>query len=165
MTTIAVPPAGAPAWREIYRLPPNVRTGTWCPIDDTTLQVRLDGWSCPTCKAAWNFHGQDGRWLPETAPVQPVTVRWRPSAVTLLVGIIGCAIAGFGLATLLNKLDDLVVWLLSSVVAIAAAGIPTYAWVVRKIDDFPYRHNKVTKVYARPVRALQAGTEEVPDER
>lgn len=164
MTTFAVPPVGSPVWREIYKLPPDVKTGNWCPLDDTTLQVRLDGWSCPECKGAWNFHGRDGRWLPASDDAVATPVRWRPSAPTMLVGVIGCAVAGFGLAMLLNRLDEQLALLLSAVIALAAAAIPSYSWVVRKVEDFPYRHNKVTKAYARPVRALPAGTAEVPDE-
>jgi hypothetical protein len=161
MTTFAVPPVGSPAWREIYKLPPDVKTGTWCPIDDTTLQFRPDGWTCPECKAAWNLQGRGGRWLPESDDAVVASVRWRPSAPTMLVGVIGCAVAGFGLATLLNRLDEQLAWLVSAVIALAAAAIPTYAWVVRKIEDFPYRHNTV---HARPVRALPTDTGEVPNE-
>jgi hypothetical protein len=156
MTTIAVPPAGSPAWRGIYPTPPDVRldipAGTWCPLDDTTLQIRLDGWGCSTCKAAWNFQGQAGRWLSEP---EATTVHWRPSAVTMLAE---CAAIAAALVALLGTLDERLVWLLAAAIAIAAAAVPTYAWVARKIADFPYRHNRVIAVHDRSSRTLPAAT-------
>jgi hypothetical protein len=167
MTTISVPPTGSPAWRDIYRTPPDVKlnipAGTWCPIDDTTLQIRLDGWSCPTCKGAWNFQGTGGRWL--TEPGQAPSVRWRPSTVTMLAGLVACAAIGAALAFLLNSLDEQLVWWLSAVIAVTAAAIPTYAWAARKIDGFPYRHNRVIAVHDRHAPALPAAQGEASDEQ
>ena len=141
MTTFAVPPAGSPAWRRHYPTPPDVKlnipAGTWCPIDDTTLQNRPDGWSCPTCKAAWNFHGLAGRWLDEP------TVRWRPSAVLVLAGLAGCAAAAAALVAVLGELDQRLLWWLSAAIAAAAVLYVAAGWLSRQIADWPYRHNRV----------------------
>lgn len=55
-------------WRAMLAAPLDARfddgTGTYCPMDDTLLRVRLDGWNCTTCRGAWDFRGLSGRWLP-----------------------------------------------------------------------------------------------------
>jgi hypothetical protein len=145
MTTIAVPPTGSPAWREIYQSPPDVQTGRWCPIDDTTLKIRLDGYGCPACGAAWDFHGRAGRWLADTAAVAVVApaVRWRPSEVLVLAGVAGCAVTAAVLVLLLGVLGERLQWWPAAMLAVLAAAVPAYAWVARKVDDWPYRHNRV----------------------
>lgn len=53
--------------RDLFRSPRDARfetVGTFCPLDDTALKVRADGWGCPKCLAAWDFKGLHGRWLP-----------------------------------------------------------------------------------------------------
>jgi hypothetical protein len=148
MTTFAVPPAGAPAWREIYRTPPDVRldipAGTWCPIDDTTLRSRLDGWACPMCGAAWNFRGTGGRWLADTAAVATVepTVRWRVSP-TAAAGVAGCALVAAGLVDVLTQLDERLVWWLSAAVGAAAVLLLAGAWLSGQIENSRFRHNTV----------------------
>jgi hypothetical protein len=168
MTTIAVPPTGSPEWRNIYRTPPDVKlnipAGTWCPIDDTTLQIRPYGWTCPTCKGAWNFQGTDGRWLTELDGQAP-SVRWRPSALAMLAGLAGCAAIGAALAYLLNSLDQRLMWCLAAAIAVAAAAIPAYAWAVRMIDNFPYRNNRIVAVHDQAIRALPTASGEASDEQ
>lgn len=158
MTTFAVPPTGSPVWREIYTTPPDVQTGQWCPIDDTTLRVRLDGWGCPGCRAAWDFHGTHGRWLADTAAlaVGHPPVRWRRSALTVLASVAGCAVVAVGLVALLGAFDERLVWWLAAAIAVATVAVPTFAWVARKVDDFPYRHNRVTAVQDHPTPTLSA---------
>jgi hypothetical protein len=163
MTTFAVPPAGSPAWRRHYPSPPDVKlnipAGTWCPIDDTTLQNRPDGWDCPTCKAAWNFHGLAGRWLDEP-------VRWRPSAVLVLAGLAGCAAAAAVLVAVLGELDQRLVWWLSAAIAAATVLYVAAGWLSRQIADRPYRHNRVIATYDSVEQAMAAPVAgEVSDER
>jgi hypothetical protein len=62
-------PAVGPYWRELYpKRPPDLRleTGPWCRFCDGQLQVSKDGWRClaPECRAAWDFTGRHGWWLP-----------------------------------------------------------------------------------------------------
>jgi hypothetical protein len=144
MTTFAVPPTGAPTWQEIYPVPPLLRletVGPWCPLDDTRLQVRQDGWGCPVCSAAWDFHGLAGRWLDEPA------VRWRPSAVAVLAGVAGCAAAAAALVAVLGELDVRLVWWLIAVIAAAAVLYVAAGWLSGQIADRPYRHNRVITTY------------------
>jgi hypothetical protein len=141
MTTVAVPPTGSPAWRQIHPTPPNAplyTVGPYCPLDDTVLQERADGFGCPICSAAWDFHGLAGRWLDEPA------VRWRPSAVLVLAG---CAIAAAGLVTLLHMLDEHLVLLFAALIAAAAVAIVLIPLAGRARDWARYRHNRVTAVY------------------
>lgn len=140
MTTFAVPPAGSPAWREIYPSPPNAQlytVGPYCPLDDTVLRERPDGFGCPLCCAAWDFHGLTGRWLDE-----PV-VRWRPSAVTIVTGLAGCAATAAALSAVLGELDQRLVWWLAAAAAAAAVLYVAAVWVSGRIADWPYRHNRV----------------------
>jgi hypothetical protein len=53
-------------WRSLLAAPLDARfdDGTYCPMDDTVLRVRLDGWACPHCRGAWDFRGLSARWLP-----------------------------------------------------------------------------------------------------
>jgi hypothetical protein len=166
MTTFTVPRVGSPVWRRIYLVPPDVRTGRWCPIDDTTLQIRLDGWACPTCGAAWDFQGLAGRWLADSAAVVAVpAVRWRPSAVAVLTGLAGCAVAAAVLVAGLGALDDRVLLWLIAVVAAAAGLLPVAGWLSRRVADWPYRHNRLLGTYDSVGRALAAPTSsEVSDE-
>jgi hypothetical protein len=160
MKTFTVPPIASPVWREIYLVPPDVRTGRWCPIDDTTLQIRLDGWACPRCGAAWDFQGLAGWWLTDTTEVIAVapTVRWRPSAVAVLTGLAGCAVTAAFLVAGLSDLDErLLLWLIA-VVATAAVLLPTAGWLSRRIADWPYRHNRVLGTYDYVEQALAAPT-------
>ena len=145
MTTIAVPPTGSPAWREIYQSPPDVQTGRWCPIDDTTLKIRLDGYGCPACGAAWDFQGRAGRWLTDTAAVAVATpaVRWRPSAVAVLAGLAGCAVLAAALAALLGALDEHLVLLFAAVIAATAVAVVLVVLAGRTRDWARYRHNRV----------------------
>lgn len=154
MTTFAVPPTGSPAWREIYQTPPDVRTGRWCPIDDTTLQIRLDGYGCPSCGAAWDFQGLAGRWLAETAPVAVVepAARWRLSPAAAAAGVAGCALVAAGLVAVLDQLDERLLGWLSAVVAAAAVLMVAGAWLARKAEDRRYRHNRVLRVVDGEVR-------------
>jgi hypothetical protein len=148
MTTFVVPPAGSPAWREIYPTPPDVRldlgAGRWCPLDDTTLQIRLDGYGCPRCRAAWDFQGLSGRWLAEvtSAEVAP-SVRWRPSALLVLAGLAGSAFAAAGLVALLSTLDEHLVLLFAAVIAAAAAAIVLVPLTGRIRDGIRDRHTAV----------------------
>lgn len=124
MTTFVVPPAGDLDWREIHRTPPNARlytVGPYCPLDDTTLRARLDGFICPVCWASWNCHGLAGRWLPQ--PGAPVGTWWgRPLMATLAVGF-GCggSIAVALGSTASDRLSVVLVWT-ATVVLLAAAG-------------------------------------------
>ena len=146
MTTFAVPPAGSPAWREIHPTPPNARlytVGPYCPLDETVLKERADGFVCPVCSAAWDFHGLAGRWLAETEPA----VRWRPSAVVVLAGLAGCAAAAVALVAVLGGLDQRLLWWLSAAIAAAAVLYVAAGWLSGRIADWPYRHHRVTAVY------------------
>lgn len=142
MTTFAVPPAGAPAWRELYPVLPDVTTGRWCPLDDTTLQNHRDGWVCPTCAAWWDFRGLHGRWLADIAAIavpQPV-VRFQPSPLLVVAGAAGAAVV---LMAVLVELDTVLVWWLAAAVAAAAVLYGAAAVVSRVVADRPYRHNQV----------------------
>lgn len=152
MTTFAVPPAGSPVWREIYQCPPDVQVGRWCPIDDTTLTVRLDGWACPKCGAAWDFQGRSGRWLAEVAAVVTVepVLRWRLSPAAAATGVAGCALVAAGLVAVLDELDEHVVWWLAAVVGAAAVLLLAGAWAARQLDE--HRHNRVLPVVDGEVR-------------
>ncbi|WP_433732568.1 hypothetical protein ACQP2Y_46755 (plasmid) [Actinoplanes sp. CA-051413] len=147
MTTFAVPPTGSPAWREIYQTPPDVQTGRWCPIDDTTLVVRLDGWSCPACGAAWDFQGLAGRWLADTAAVTTIepAARWRLSPPAAMAGVAGCALAAAGMVAVLGELDERLVWWLAAVVGAAAVLLLAGAWLARQLEDRRHRHNRVLR--------------------
>jgi hypothetical protein len=165
MTTFTVPPAGSPAWREIYLTPPDVRVGRWCPIDDHELRIRLDGWGCPRCAAAWDFHGLAGRWLADTAAAMATAapaVRWRPSAVAVLAGGAGCAAAADALVAVLGGLDQRLLWWLSAAIAAAAVLYVAAGWLSRQIADRLYRHNRVIATYDSVEQAL--GGPEVSDE-
>jgi hypothetical protein len=143
MTTIAVPPAGSSAWRQIHPTPPNAplyTVGPYCPLDDTVLQERADGLGCPVCSAGWDFHGLAGRWLDE-----PV-VRWRPSALFVMAGLVGCATVAAGMVALLNGLNEHLVLLFAAVIAAAAAAIVLVALAGRGRDWARYRHNRVLPV-------------------
>ena len=169
MTTFAVPPTGSLAWRKIHPTPPNAQlytVGPYCPLDDTVLQERVDGFGCPICLAAWDFHGLAGRWLDEPA------VRWRPSAVVVVAGLAGCAVAAVALVAVLGELDQRLLWWLSAAIAAAAVLYVAAGWRSGRIADRPYRHNRVTAVYdsveqarayARVEQAL--GGSEVSDEQ
>jgi hypothetical protein len=140
MTTFAVPPTGSPAWRQIHPIPPNAplyTVGPYCPLDDTVLRERADGFGCPACSAAWDFHGLAGRWLDEPA------VRWRPSALLVLAGLAGCAAVAAGLVALLNMLDEHLVLLFAAVIAAAAVAVVLVPLVGRARDWARYRHNTV----------------------
>ncbi len=154
MTTFAVPPAGAPAWREIYQSPPDVQTGRWCPLDDTTLVIRLDGWSCPVCSAAWDFHGLAGRWLSEVP-----AVRWRPSTALMLSILAGSAFAAAGVVMLADLLDQRLLWWLISAVAAATVLYAAVGWLSALVAGWPYRHNRITAVYDSPAQT-HAGVEQ-----
>lgn len=150
MTTFAVPPTGCPAWREIYPTPPNAQlytVGPFCPLDDTQLQERADGFGCPACSAAWDFHGLSGRWLALPA------VRWRPSAIVVLAGLAGCAAVSFALVAVLAAHDELV-WWLAAVLAVIAVLYPAAGWVSRRVADRPYQHNRLGRRFGSLERAL-----------
>lgn len=136
MTSFAVPRAGSPAWREIYQFPPDVLVTPWCPIDDTTLQGRPDGYGCPTCGAAWDAQGRHGRWLP----------RRRLSPVTAVAGMAGCAAAAAVLVTVLGEFGERLVWWLAAVVAAAAVLIVAGAWLAGQVEGRRYRHNQILGV-------------------
>jgi hypothetical protein len=144
MTTFAVPSAGPLAWRQIYPTPPNARiftVGPYCPLDETVLQERPDGFVCPVCRAAWDFRGLASRWLDEPA------VRWRPSTVVVLAVLASCAAAAVALVAVLGDLDQrLLVWL-SAAIAAAAVVYVAAGWLSGRIADWPYRRNRVTAVY------------------
>ncbi len=149
MTTFAVPAVGSPVWQEIYPVPPLLRletVGPWCPLDDSRLQIRTDGWGCTTCAAGWDFYGESARWLQTAQPTAPV-VRWRPSALMVLSGVAGCAIAAAGLAVLIGALGEQLVLVFAAVLAAAAIVIVLAALTGRARDWARYRHNRVTAVY------------------
>lgn len=182
MKTFVVPPPGSPVWRELYPAPPDLRVGRWCPLDDSTLRVRLDGWGCPVCQAGWDFQGRRGRWLAAPAPAAPAAL-WPPTAVMVIVGIPACAAAAVAVAAMLGTLDEGLLPWLAAVIASAAVLIPACAWVARRIADAPYRHSRAAafaiadrevrrlpgtvrrELPACTTRALPAGTGEVADER
>ncbi|GAB1646899.1 hypothetical protein [Krasilnikovia sp. MM14-A1259] len=160
MTTFAVPPAGAPAWREIYLTPPDVGldmpAGTRCPIDGTALRPRLDGWACPMCGAAWDFRGLGGRWLPDTAVVAAIepTLRRRvsPVAVAFVLAVVaGCALAAAGLVSVMNEFDKRLLWWLAALVGAAAVAVVLGAFAGRFRDWLRYRHNRVVRVLGERV--------------
>ena len=145
MTTFAVPPTGSPAWQEIYPVPPLLRletVGPWCPLDDSRLQVRLDGWGCPVCRAGWDFYGESARWLQAATSAAPV-VRWRPSPVLVLAGLVGCAAAAAGLVLVLGSFDEGLVVLFAAVLAAAGVALLLAGLVGRVRDWARYRHNTV----------------------
>lgn len=157
MTTFAVPPTGSPAWQEIYPVPPLLRletVGPWCPLDDSRLQVRLDGWGCTACQAGWDFYGESARWLPTAAELAVPVVRWRPSTLLVLSGLAGCAIAAAGLARALGAFDEHLVLLFAAVIAAAAVAVVLGALTGRVRDWARYRHNRVTAVYDSAEQAL-----------
>ena len=168
MTTFAVPPTGSRLWREIHSSPPNAplyTVGPYCPLDDTVLQERADGFGCPLCSAAWDFHGLAGRWQAEPG------ARRRPSAVAVLTGLAGCAAAAAALVAVLGELGQRLLWWLIAVLAAAVLYVAA-GWRSGRIADRPYRHNRVTAVYdsveqarayARVEQAL--GGSEVSDEQ
>ena len=140
MTTFAVPPTGSRAWRELHPTPPNARlytVGPYCPLDDTMLQERADGFSCPLCWAAWDFHGMAGRWLTEPP------ARRRPSAGAVLAGLAGCAAVAAALVAVLGELDQRLLWWLAAAIAAAALLYVAAGWLSGRIADWPYRHNRV----------------------
>ena len=146
MTTFAVPPAGSPAWREIYPVPPLLRletVGPWCPLDDSRLQVRENGWGCTACQAGWDFYGESARWLPTAAELAVPVVHWRPSALLVLSGLAGCAVTAAGLAVALGALDEHLVLLFAAALAAAAVAIVLGALGGRARDWARYRHNTV----------------------
>jgi hypothetical protein len=149
MTVFVVPPAGSPAWREIYPVPPLLRletAGPWCPLDDTRLQVRAGGWGCPACRAGWDFQGETARWLPIATTVTP-QVRWRPSALLILAGLAGSAAAAAGLVALLSALDEHLVLLFAAVIAAAAAAIVLVPLAGRAREWVRDRHSAVCVPY------------------
>lgn len=146
MTTYAVPPTGSPAWREIYPVPPLLRletVGPWCPLDDSRLQTREDGWGCTACTAGWDFYGESARWLPSAAELAVPAVRWRPSALLVLAGLAGCAAAAAALVALLSTLDEHLVLLFAAVIAAAAVAVVLVPLAGRTRDWARYRHNTV----------------------
>ena len=158
MTTFAVPPTGSPAWQEIYPVPPMLRletVGPWCPLDDSRLQVRSDGWGCTACQASWDFYGESARWLAETKAVAVAApaVRWRSSAVVVLAGLASCAAAAVALVAVLGELDQRLLWWLSAAIAAAAVLYVAAGWLSGRITAWPYRHNRVTAVYDSPEQA------------
>jgi hypothetical protein len=153
MTTFVVPPAGSPAWRSIYPVPPLLRletVGPWCPLDDTRLHVRLDGWACPACLAGWDFNGEAARWLPTAEPAVPV-VSWRPSAVLVLAGLVGCAAAAAGLVMVLGSFGEDLVLVFAAVLAAAGAALVLAGLACRVRDWARYRHNTVRPVDGGPI--------------
>ena len=161
MTTFTVPAAGSPAWRQIYLTPPPAQlytVGPFCPLDDTQLQERTDGFGCPLCSAAWDFHGLSGHWLALPA------VRWRPSTIAVLAGLAGSAVAAFALVTVLSTVDDRLVWWLAAGLAAVAVLYPAVGWVSRRFADRPYRHNRLGSRYDTVEQALAAPVGEVLDE-
>lgn len=171
MTTFAVPPAGAPTWRQIYPSPPNAQlytVGPYCPLDDSVLRERPDGFGCPVCSAAWNFHGLAGQWLADTkaAATAAPMVRWRASAVLVLSGLAGCAAAAVALVAVLGQLDQRLVWWLAAAIAATTVLYVAGGWLSRRITDRPYRHNQVLGAYDSVEQALaDLATREVPDGR
>lgn len=182
MTTFALPNEGysAQQWRVIYRTPPDARfetVGTYCPLDDTLLRVRLDGWGCPVCAAAWDFKGLHGRWLPSAVDVLDVdaqttdvpdveadaaaTVRLRRLDQRLAAGIGLGAVIGFGYSAgramdpHLEVPTDLVLMLAG---LLAAAGAVTFGVLVLLgwLDARRYAGNEIVG----PVELTAA---EVPD--
>jgi hypothetical protein len=120
----------------------DLEAGRWCPLDGTTLKVRLDGYGCPACGAAWDVKGRSGRWLPasaELSTVEPV-VRWRLSPLELVAGVTGCAVAAAGVVAMLGELDERLVWWLAAVVGAAVVLLLAGAWLARQIEDRRYRH-------------------------
>ena len=159
MTTFAVAPTGSRAWRQIHPSPPNAplyTVGPYCPLDDTVLQERADGFGCPLCSAAWDFHGLAGRWLDTPA------TRRRPTAVTVLAGLTGCAALAGALAAVLGDLDEHLVLAFAAVLAAASVAIVGGALTGRARDWARYRHNRVI---ATQDRAASVAGEVTPDER
>ena len=151
MTTFAVPPTGSRLWREIHSSPPNAplyTVGPYCPLDDTVLQERADGFGCPLCSAAWDFHGLAGRWLDK-----PPTRR-RPSAVTVLAVLPGCAALAGALVAVLGDLDEHLVLVFAAVLTAAAVAIVCGALTGRARDWARYRHNRVIAIYNSVEQAL-----------
>jgi hypothetical protein len=128
-------------WRGIHSTPPNVRldVGPYCPLDDTHLQVRLDGWTCPVCTAAWDFHGFAGYWLPLDAVTSaPVTPRWSaPLAVAAVcapsAGVL-TLLAGVDHQAQLADVDTDLVLLAAAVLAVIGVLIVAGAWVVGYVE-------------------------------
>lgn len=147
MSITTVPPAGSPAWREIFPVPPQLRMqiGPWCSLDDSRLQVNAKGWDCPRCLAAWDFHGEISWWLPLPAPVvlpvAPPAPRRRLSLPVLAGGLAGCFAAAAGIAVPLARLDEHVVLGAAGVPAAAAVGIVAAALTGRARDWVRFRHN------------------------
>ncbi|GIG67314.1 hypothetical protein [Phytomonospora endophytica] len=59
-------PTIAAAYQRAAFQPADVRfaagTGLACPMDDAPLIPTRTGWTCRTCAATWDFHGQHGTW-------------------------------------------------------------------------------------------------------
>lgn len=66
--TLPAAPEVGPYWRGLYTTPPDLRleTGGWCRFCDGQLNLTTTGWYCdaPSCRAAWDFQGRHGWWLP-----------------------------------------------------------------------------------------------------
>lgn len=127
-------------WRGIHSTPPDVRmnVGPYCPLDDTQLQVRLDGWMCPVCTAAWDFHGFVGYWLPLDVAAVPVRPRW---GAPLMVAAV-CAPSGGVLALLagaahqpeLAPVDGDLGVLAAVVLAVVGLLVVAGAWIVGYVE-------------------------------
>jgi hypothetical protein len=141
MSLTTIPPAGSPAWREIYPVPPQVQewtAGPWCPLDDEQLRKQQGvGWTCPVCLAAWTFRGEAARWLP--LPGEP-PARRRPRVGWVLAG---SAATAAGIAMPLAGLDEHLVLALSAVPGLATVAILAAAMTGRARDWVRYRHNTV----------------------
>ncbi|RZU46538.1 hypothetical protein EV385_6612 [Krasilnikovia cinnamomea] len=151
MTTFTVPLPGSLAWRKLHPVPPNAplyMVGPYCPLDDTQLQERADGFGCPVCEAAWDFHGLSGRWLPATAAVATgeTPARWRTWAPALAAGVAACALGAAAVV-----LDERLVCWLAAMIGAAAVAVVLGALVGRYRDWLRYRHNRVMRVIAREV--------------
>jgi len=93
-------PLDGPLLRTVFEVPPPLRlddVGALCPLDDMVLIRVADGWTCPSCGAAWGREGCDGRWL-----VVDQIVRWadqsddggRSSGRLTRAAVIGVAAVG-----------------------------------------------------------------------
>jgi hypothetical protein len=99
------PPLDGPLLRTVSEVPPPLRlddVGALCPLDDMVLIRVADGWTCPSCGAAWGCGGRDGRWL-----VVDQIMRWadqrddggRSSGRLTRVAVVGVAAVGPAAAT------------------------------------------------------------------
>lgn len=163
MTTVAVPPAGSLAWREVHPTPPNARlytVGPFCPIDDTTLRPRLDGFVCPVCRAGWNCHGLAGRWLPRTEPKPQSRLSPVVAAARAVAGVAVCAVIAVAVISGIDQLDEDLQWWL--IAALTAAGVlsPAAGWWSRRVADWPYRHNRLLSTHdGEPTEAALTSSE------